>query len=112
MDEKKKIPFITLDAGGKSYMLRLTAAAAIGLEERLSCSVYSGMERLNEVTVVIEFLYSLMSGFNPEITRSAVCMIYDEFITEGGSLRKMNGIIERALDCSGFFDCGEDTPQP
>ncbi len=111
MNEKRKIPFVTLDAGDKSYMLRLTAGAAIRLEERLSCSVYTAMGRLTEMTVVIEFLYALLEGFNPEITRSGACMIYDEFISGGGSLRKMNGIIERALDCSGFFDCGEAVPQ-
>lgn len=108
---EKRIPFVTFDTGDKSYMLRLTAGAAIRLEERLSCSVYSALERLTEMTVVIEFLYALMEGFNPEITRNTVCMIYDEYINSGGSLRKMNQIIEKTLDCSGFFDCGEDVPQ-
>lgn len=111
MEEKRKLPFVTLNVGDKNYMLRLTAGAAIRLEERLSCSVYGAMERLTEMRVVIEFLYALMEGLNPEITRNTVCMIYDEYISGGGSLRKMNTIIEKALDCSGFFDCGEDIPQ-
>lgn len=111
MNEKRKIPFVTLDAGDKSYMLRLTAGAAIRLEERLGCSVYAAIERLTEMRVVTEFLYALLEGFNPEITKSGACLIYDEFINSGGSLYKMNAVIEKALDCSGFFDCGEGTPQ-
>lgn len=108
---EKKLPFVTLETGGKSYMLRLTALSAIELEKSLSCSVYGGMERLSELKVVIEFLYALLKSFDPDITRSTVCMIYDDYISEGGSLRKMNNIIEKALDCSGFFDFGEDIAQ-
>lgn len=112
MENNKKIPFYSLEIGGKSYMLRLTASAAVRLEERLGCSVYEGAKRLNEITVVTEFLYAMIEGFTPEITRSCVYLLFDEYINEGGTVRKLNGIIAEVLDRSGFFDCGDGATQP
>lgn len=112
MENKNSIPFALLTVCGRDYMLRLTAGAAIRLEERLGGSVYSGLKRLDEVTVVIEFLYALAEGFFPDFTRSAAALLFDDFINEGGSLRKMNGIILEAMERSGFFDCGETVKQP
>ncbi len=111
MEEKKNIPFVPLTVGGRDYMLRLTAGAAICLEERLGCSVYNGLKRLDEVTVMIEFLYALIQGFSPDFSRSSAGLLFDDFINEGGSLRKMNSIILEAMDRSGFFDCGEAMKQ-
>ncbi len=112
MEEKKNIPFTLLTAGGKDYMLRLTAGAAIRLEERLGCSVYNGLKRLDEVTVMIEFLYALTESFSPDFSRSSAALLFDDFINEGGTLRKMNSVILEAMDRSGFFDCGETMKQP
>lgn len=111
MEGNRKIPFYSLEIGGKSYMLRLTAGAAVRLEERLGCSVYEGAKRLNEITVVTEFLYALIEGFMPEITRSCVYLLFDEYINEGGTVRKLNNIIAQVLDRSGFFDCGGEAKQ-
>lgn len=110
MKNTQKIPFYTLTVGDKSYMLRLTAGAAVRLEERLGCSVYEGVGRLSEVTVVTEFLYALLEGFSLEITKNGVYMLFDEYISEGGTLRQLNGIIEEAMERSGFFDCGAQLP--
>jgi len=108
---EKNLPFTDFTAGGKKYMLRLTALSAVRLEERLGCSVYEGAKRLSEVTVATEFLFALIESLRPEITRGEVYAIFDEFISEGGSLRKLNEIIARALGASGFFDIGgEDSP--
>ncbi len=109
--EKTGLPYTDLKVGEKNYMLRLTAGSAIRLEERLGCSVYEGAKRLTEMKVVIEFLYALIESLSPEITRNAVCLIYDEYVTEGGTLRKLNEIIAKALECSGFFDGGQAAPQ-
>lgn len=109
---ESKIPFYTLEVGGKNYMLRLTAGAAVRLEERLDCSVYEGLSRLSEIRVATEFLYSLIESLTPEITKNKVYMIFDEYISEGGSLKKLNGIIVKAMERSGFFDMGENSLQP
>ena len=107
----KNLPFTDLTVGGKNYMLRLTALSAVKLEERLGCSIYEGAKRLSEVTAATEFLFALIVSLRPEITRSEVYSIFDEFISEGGSLRKLNSIIAQALGASGFFDIGgEDSP--
>lgn len=107
----EKIPFYTLTIGGKSYMLRLTAGAAVRLEERLGCSVYEGMKRLDEVKTVTEFLLALIEGFMPDITREGVYMLFDDYISEGGSLRSLNNIIADTMERSGFFDCGGEAKQ-
>lgn len=109
---EKNLPFTDLTAGGKNYMLRLTALSAVRLEERLGCSIYEGVKRLSEVTVVTEFLFALIAGLRPEITRNEVYSIFDEFISEGGSLRKLNEIIAQALGASGFFDIGGEGSPP
>ncbi len=109
--EEKKVPFYTLTVGGRSYMLRLTAGSAVRLEERLGCSVYEGMKKLSEMKVVTEFLYAVIESLSPEITRNAVYMIYDEYITEGGTLKKLNEIIAKVMECSGFFDTEGEAEQ-
>lgn len=112
MDKEKNMPFTLLTAGGREYMLRLTAMSAIKLEERLGGSVYSGLKRLDEITVMVEFLYALTEGLSPDFSRSSAALLFDDFINEGGTLRKMNMIICEALERSGFFDCGEQASQP
>lgn len=107
----EKMPFYTMTVGGRSYMLRLTAGAAVRLEERLGCSVYEGMKRLGEMRVITEFLYAMIESFSPETTKNGVYMIFDEYITEGGSIRKLNNIIAEVMECSGFFDLGDGGEQ-
>ena len=58
----KNLPFTDFTAGGKNYMLRLTALSAVRLEERLGCSVYEGAKRLSEVTVATKFLKFAVSA--------------------------------------------------
>ena len=93
-------------------MLRLTAGAAIRLEQRLGGSVYGGLKRLDEITVVIEFLYALIEGFSADFSRNSAALLFDDFINEGGSLKKMNAVICEAMERSGFFDCGEAEKAP
>ena len=107
MENSKNIPFVLFTVGERDYMLRLTAGAAMRLEERLGSSVYSGLKRLDEITVVIEFLYALIEGFSPDFSSSAAALLFDDYINEGGSLKKLNSIICETMERSGFFDCGE-----
>lgn len=106
--ERNVLPYTDFTVGGKNYMLRLTARSAVRLEERLGCSVYEGAKRLTEMKVVIDFLFALIESLSPEITKNAVYLLYDEYITEGGTLRRLNEIIAEALGRSGFFDEGAD----
>lgn len=110
--EGKKLPFYTLTVGEKSYMLRLTAGAAVRLEDRLGCSIYDGLKKLNEIKVVTEFLYAIIESLSPEVTKNSVYMLFDEYISEGGTLKKLNGIIVETMERSGFFDLGDDVEQP
>lgn len=106
------LPYTDFNVNGKNYMLRLTAFSAVKLEERLGCSIYEGVKRLSEVRVAAEFLFALIEGLRPEITRGEVYTIFDEYISEGGTLRGLNGIIARALEASGFFDMGGEKSPP
>lgn len=109
--DEKRLPFYTLTIGEKSYMLRLTAGAAVRLEDRLGCSIFEGLKRLSEIKVVTEFLYAIIESLSPEITKNSVYMLFDEYISEGGTLKKLNGIIMEALERSGFFDLGDEEEQ-
>ena len=103
MNEEIKLPYAELEVGGKTYMLRLTALAAIRLEERLGCSVYEAIKRTDEMKILIELLYSLIESLRPEFKRSDACEVFDEYINQGGTVASLNGIISKALKSSGFF---------
>lgn len=104
------LPYADFTVNGRNYMLRLTAKSAVRLEERLGCSIYEGAKRLTEMKVVIEFLFALIESLSPETTKESVYLIYDEYVTEGGTLRSLNELIALALGRSGFFDEGEKAP--
>lgn len=106
------LPYTDFTVNGRSYMLRLTAFSAVKLEERLGCSIYEGAKRLSEIKVAVEFLFALIEGFRPEITRSEVYTVFDDYISEGGTLRGLNGVIAKALEASGFFDMGGEKSPP
>ncbi|MGN0657905.1 MAG: hypothetical protein ACI4KR_14045 [Ruminiclostridium sp.] len=103
MNEEVLLPFTELEVGGKTYMLRLTALAALRLEERLGCSVYAAIKRTEEIKITIELLYSLIESLRPEFKRSDACEVFDEYINEGGTVASLNGVIAKALKSSGFF---------
>lgn len=109
--EQSILPYTDFTVNGKNYMLRLTARSAVRLEERLGCSIYEGAKRLTEMKIVTEFLFALIESLSPEITKNAVYLLYDEYITEGGTLRRLNEIIAEALGRSGFFDEGAGVPR-
>lgn len=106
------LPYTDFTVNGRSYMLRLTAFSAVKLEERLGCSIYEGAKRLSEIKVAVEFLFALIEGLRPEITRGEVYTVFDDYISEGGTLRGLNGVIAKALEASGFFDMGGEKSPP
>lgn len=106
------LPYTDFTVNGRSYMLRLTAFSAVKLEERLGCSIYEGAKRLSEIKVAVEFLFALIEGLRPEITRGEIYTVFDDYISEGGTLRGLNGVIAKALEASGFFDMGGEKSPP
>lgn len=98
-----RLPYKELNAGGKIYLLRLTALSAARLEERLGMSVYKAVERTDEVKIIAELLYALIEGLKPEFTRQETFEVIDDYISGGGTLASLNGEIAEALDISGFF---------
>ncbi|HBI53208.1 MAG TPA: hypothetical protein DDX72_10585 [Ruminococcaceae bacterium] len=104
MNENKTVlPYTELPAGDRTYLLRLTALSAARLEERLGMSVYKAAERMDEVTVIAEFVYALIEGLKPEFSRQDAYAVIDDFISAGGTLAGLNKHIAEALKISGFF---------
>ena len=104
MTEKtRKLPYTELEAGGKTYLLRLTALSAARLEERLGMSVYKALERADEVKIAAEILYALIEGLRPEFTKQETFTVMDDYISAGGTLASLNNEIAKALEVSGFF---------
>ena len=101
--EKNKLPYTELDAGGKIYLLRLTALSAVRLEERLGMSVYDAVGKTDEVKILSELLYALIEGLRPEFTLQDTYTVIDEFISSGSTLKDLVRIIADALRISGFF---------
>jgi|GEM_PF-1642203 len=103
-----KLPYRELEAGGKIFLLRLTALSAARLEERLGMSVYKAIERTDEVKIIAELLYALIEGLKPEFTKQDTFDVIDDYIAEGGSLAALSKEIAEALEISGFF--GQASP--
>lgn len=102
-ENTRKLPYTELEAGGKTYLLRLTALSAARLEERLGMSVYKALERADEVKIEAEILYALIEGLRPEFTKQETFTVMDDYISAGGTLASLNGEIAKALEVSGFF---------
>ncbi len=102
-------PYRELEAGGRTYLLRLTALSAVRLEERLGMSVYKAVERSDEVKVIAELLYALIEGLKPEFTRQDTYAVIDDYLESGGTLASLNREIGEALEISGFF--GQASPE-
>ncbi|MBR5088926.1 MAG: hypothetical protein IK093_05820 [Ruminiclostridium sp.] len=100
---ENKLPYTELTAGGRTYLLRLTALSAVRLEERLGMSVYKALEKTDEIKTVSELLYALIEGLRPEFTKQDTYLLIDDFISGGGTLSSLNGKIAEALKISGFF---------
>ena len=109
-ENTKGLPYTELEAGGKIYLLRLTARSAVRLEERLGMSVYSAAAKTDEMKIVSEMLYALIEGLKPEFTRSDTYTVIDEYISGGGSLGSLVNEIAEALRIAGFF--GKDPAAP
>ena len=107
-DSEIRMPYTELNAGGKTYLLRLTALSAARLEERLGMSVYKALERTDEVKIIAELLYALIEGLRPEFTRQQIYDVIDDYISGGGTLASLNTEIGKALEISGFF--GQASP--
>ncbi len=106
-----KLPYTELEAGGKTYLLRLTALSAARLEERLGMSVYKALERADEVRIMAELLYALIEGLRPEFTKQDTFAVIDDHISSGGTLASLNNIIAKALEISGFFGQAPAAPR-
>ena len=105
-DKVTQIPFKVFNAGDKTYLLRLTALAAVRLEERLKCSVYEAVERMSEIRIMSEVLYALIESSQPEFRKSEVFGVIDSYLSEGKTIKSLNGEIGEALRLSGFFGSG------
>lgn len=110
-DNTRKLPYTELEAGGKIYLLRLTALSAVRLEERLGMSVYKALERADEVKIEAELLYALIEGLRPEFTKQETFTVIDDYISGGGTLASLNSVIAKALEMSGFFGQASAAPR-
>lgn len=105
-DKATQLPFKVFNAGDKTYLLRLTALAAVRLEERLGCSVYEAVERMSEIRIMSEVLYALIESSQPEFRKAEVYSVIDSYLSEGKTIKSLNGEIGEALRLSGFFGLG------
>jgi len=109
-ENTRNLPYAELNAGGKIYLLRLTALSAVRLEERLGMSVYEAVGKTDEMKIISELLYALIEGLKPEFSLRDAYSVIDEYVSGGGTLRSLVNVIAEALKISGFF--GQDTGAP
>lgn len=103
------LPYIILNVGEKEYKLRLPAAEAINLENKLGknplIALYVDHDNniLPKLIDVIFTLHFSLQKFHHGISLEDTYNIYDEYIDNGGTFGKLINALFNVLEVSGYF---------
>lgn len=103
------LPYIILNVGEKEYKLRLPAAEAINLENKLGknplIALYVDHDNniLPKLIDVIFTLHFSLQKFDHGISLEDTYNIYDEYIDNGGTFGELINALFNVLEVSGYF---------
>lgn len=96
--------FETLTVSGKEYSLKFTMGDMVKLEAKLGCDIMTGMGKITSLTTLAEYYFAALRPFNDDIRSvEAVYMIFDEYITQGGTYEELQQKIIEVLVLSGVM---------
>lgn len=96
--------FETLTVSGKEYNLKFSMGEMVKLEAKIGSDLLTGMEKLAAATTLAEYYFAALKPWNDSIsTIEDVYMLFDEYITGGGSYEELQQKIVEVLVLSGIM---------
>lgn len=89
---------------GTELSLRLNAARAVELEERLGSSLTEKMQEIDKLSTASEFIAAAVPEGDYKQRRETALAIYDEMIGEGKDLQEYQYLIFDILIAAGFLN--------
>lgn len=97
-------PYEVLKVGGNEIHLKITTAHAVKLEEELGTDILSGLDKLAEIKTLAKYYYAAASSQNDSINSiEDIYSLFDDYITEGGTLEKLQELVMNILLTSGIL---------
>ena len=96
--------FETLIVSEKEYNLKFTMGNIVKLEAKLGCDIMTGMGKITSLTTLAEYYFAALRPFNDDIISvEDVYMIFDDYITQGGTYEELQQKIIEVLVLSGVM---------
>ena len=99
-----KKPYETLTVCGTEYHFKITTAHAVALEKKLGTDLLSGTEKIAEIGTLAEYYFSAGASLNDGINKiEDVYQLFDDYVTDGGSLEALQELVYDILHTSGII---------
>lgn len=89
---------------GEEYKLRLTTMAVVQIEKQLGMGMSDIIGHLMDATVLMTLLWGAMQQLNHGTSLKDVCIIYDRYLENGGTLESMTDVLLELLAQVGYGD--------
>ncbi len=97
-------PYEVLTVCGSEYHFKLTTANAVKLESELNTDILSGLDKLAEIGVLAKYYLYAGVSMNDRINKiEDVYQLFDDYITEGGSIEQLQELVIEILLTSGIL---------
>lgn len=103
MENTNNLPYAILKVGDAEYKLKISASAAIEIEQKTGKSLIAGMADLDHIETVILYLWGALTKYNSGIDKKSAISIYDDYVDAGGDMSDMVQIIFDTMVVSGFI---------
>ena len=99
-----KKPYETLTVCGTEYHFKITTAHAVALEKKLGTDLLSGTEKIAEIGTLAEYYFAAGASLNDGINKiEDVYQLFDDYVTDGGSLEALQELVYDILLTSGII---------
>lgn len=97
-------PYEVLTVCGSEYHFKFTTANAVKLEAELKTDILSGLDKLAEIGTLAKYYLYAGVAMNDRINKiDDVYQLFDDYITEGGSIEQLQELVIEILLTSGIL---------
>ncbi len=97
-------PYEVLTVCGSEYHLKITTANAVKLEAELKTDILSGLDKLAEIGILAKYYFYAAVSMNDGINKiDDVYQLFDDYITDGGSIEQLQELVIEILLTSGIL---------
>lgn len=100
--------YTEMEAGGRTYRLRLTTQGIVALEKELGCNplqMFMGIDedKLPKLTEIIALLHQTLQPLEHGITKNDTYEIFDAFLADGHTMWDMIPVLIEVFQNAGFL---------